>query len=289
MTIPDGAEFYAGPPTARQRRAGVLGFPAAHSLSPTIHRRGYELCGLDGWRYDIFELRPDEVEPFLDSLDDTWRGFSVTMPLKETVARLGIADPLVSAMGVANTIVLERGEHDVRRVYNTDVPGFQRAIATAGVASVRSTMVLGSGATALSALVAVGSLGSRVLISARNPVKAAALAARGVELGFATEVVEWGVYPSVDGVISTVPSDAIVSHLPGLLDAAPGFVFDVIYHPWPTPLAQAGQRIGVPVISGLDLLVHQARVQFELFTGHTVAAEPLLLAVRAAAAARAGT
>lgn len=287
MTIPDAADPLAAPAPS-QHRAAVMGFPASHSLSPTIHRRGYDLCGLTGWRYDIVELRPAEVEAYLDSRDASWRGFSVTMPLKETAARLGEPDPLVEATGVANTIVIDLTD-GVRRVYNTDIAGFTAAMTAAQVAPPRAAIVIGSGATALSAMVALGSLGTPVTITARNRAKADRLAARGAELGIATDVCSWGTFPHSDAIISTVPSHALIGHLPAVTQARPRFVFDVIYHPWPTPLAEAGRSVGATVISGLDLLVHQAVEQFLLFTGHRVAPGPLLLAVRAEAARRAAT
>jgi shikimate dehydrogenase len=149
--------------------------------------------------------------------------------------------------------------------------------------------VVGSGATALSACVALGSLGAHVTVVARNPAKAEALATRGAEVGVATDTTPWGVFPACDTVVSTVPASALEPHVPAILALRPSLVFDVVYHPWPTPLATAAAASGTPVLSGLDLLVHQAVAQFRLFTGREVAAEPLLLAVRAEAARRAMT
>ncbi|WP_051208581.1 shikimate dehydrogenase family protein [Propionicicella superfundia] len=292
MPIPDvadGADRSTGPAPG-QHRVAVLGYPAAHSLSPVIHRRGYELCGLEDWRYDVVELRPAEVEGFLRSRDASWRGFSVTMPLKETVAALGVPDPLVERMHVANTLVIEpHPGGPVRRVYNTDVGGLVDAVTGTGLPAPRSAVVIGSGATALSAVVALGSLGARVVVAARDERKAALLAARGDDLGVATDTTVWGTFPSCDTVVSTVPSAGVGPHVRAVLDAGPRLVFDVIYDPWPTPLATAAAQAGAAVLSGLDLLVHQATAQFRLFTGRSVPAAPLLLAVRAEAARRTAT
>lgn len=283
----EAAPAEARGPCPGQTRVAVLGFPAAHSLSPVIHRRGFELAGLDRWSYDIIELQPDALPAFLDGLDDSWRGFSVTMPLKSAAARLGICDPLVAKTGVANTLVIDHTDDGpVRRAYNTDVEGFVRAIRGTGVATLRSAVVIGSGATALSAMMALGSMGARVTLSARNADKAATLAKTGAALGLDTDVSAWGQYKACDVAVSTIPAHA-TEHLGALVAARPGLIFDVIYHPWPTPLATAAHAAEIPVLSGLDLLVHQATAQFALFTGRTVPAEPLLLAVRSAATARA--
>lgn len=290
MPTPAAADPALLPPRPGQHRLAVLGFPASHSLSPVIHRRAFELCGLDDWRYDIVELRPTEVAEFIASRDASWRGFSVTMPLKEVVAGLGAPDPLVGRIGVANTLVVDLGPGGRSyRTYNTDVGGFVAAVTGTGLPAPASAVVVGSGATALSALVALGSLGARVTVAARNSAKAEALAARGADLGVATATTPWGEFPACDAVVSTVPEAALAPHVPAILAGRPALVFDVVYHPWPTRLATSAAAAGVAVLSGLDLLVHQAVAQFRLFTGRDVPAEPLLLAVRAEAARRAMT
>lgn len=292
MTTPAAADAPGGGPAAvgpapGQHRAAILGFPAKHSLSPVIHRRAYELLGLTDWTYDIHELQPPELAAFVAGLDDSWRGFSATMPLKETVATLGTPTQVVQLCGVANTLVIDHTPAGRRcRVHNTDVGGFLRAIATGSLPRPRTATVIGSGATARSAVVAVSQLAQRVTIAARNPDKAGALAEFATTLGLAAATTEWGLFPSSELVISTVPVTAIAPLVPAVMAAQPQQVFDVIYHPWPTPLAAAALAAGVPVLNGLDLLVHQATEQISMFTGHDVAAAPLLSAVRKAAGER---
>ena len=104
-------------------QAAVLGSPIAHSLSPVIHRAAYAHLGLD-WHYSRIELKSEQFEDFVDGLDDSWRGLSVTMPLKERAARCGHQDADVTLTGAANTVVMQ-GE---RRVYNTDIPGLTDAL-----------------------------------------------------------------------------------------------------------------------------------------------------------------
>ena len=109
----------------RRRRCAVLGSPIAHSLSPVLHRAAYDALGLD-WSYDAVEVSEDGLPGFLDGLDGSWRGLSLTMPLKRTVV------PLLDEMSAraaqaraANTVVLDAG----RRVgHNTDIPGAVAAI-----------------------------------------------------------------------------------------------------------------------------------------------------------------
>src|SRR6476619_2857343 len=97
-------------------RCAVLGSPIAHSLSPVLHRAAYAELGLD-WTYDRFEVRAEELPAFVAGLDGSWRGLSLTMPLKVAVLELGEVDPLAALAGAGNTLILE--PHG-RRVYNTD-------------------------------------------------------------------------------------------------------------------------------------------------------------------------
>ncbi len=279
MTTPVAADR----PAAGQRRAAILGYPARHSLSPVIHRRAYELLGLSDWTYEIHELQPADLPGFLSGLDDTWRGFSATMPLKQAVAVLGEPSDLVRLSGVANTLVIDHTPAGRRhRVHNTDVGGFRRAVATSAAPSPRTATVIGSGATARSAVVALTAL-EEVTITARDQAKADALAEFADTLGLKSATVPWGHFPVVDLVVSTVPADALAPLVGELIASRPRQVFDVIYHPWPTPLAAAALAAGVSVLNGLDLLVHQATEQIEMFTGHRVPVRPLLSAVRKAA------
>lgn len=279
MTTPVAADR----PAAGQRRAAILGYPARHSLSPVIHRRAYELLGLTDWTYDIRELLPADLPAFLAGLDDTWRGFSVTMPLKQAVASLGEPSDLVTLSGVANTLVIDHTPAGRRhRVHNTDVGGFRRAIATGAEPGPRTAAVIGSGATARSAVVALAAL-DEVTITARDRAKADVLAEFAGTLGVKSATTAWGRFPDVDLVVSTVPADALAPLVREVIASRPRQVFDVIYHPWPTPLAAAALAAGVSVLNGLDLLVHQATEQIEMFTGHRVPIAPLLSAVRKAA------
>ena len=269
-------------------RLAVLGSPIAHSKSPAIHRAAYETLGLD-WTYEAVEVTGFDLAHFVASRDEEWRGLSLTMPLKrDVVPLLTWADPIVALVRGANTVVLS---DDEVRGYNTDVRGITHAFIEAGVDSLASVHVLGAGATAASVLVAVAQLGAeRVAFSARTPEKARGLEALGGSLSVDVTVRPWGMQDR-----SLIIPDAIVSTVPGgdhdLVFAEEvrrsAVLFDVAYDPWPSSLATAWASVGGTVISGHDLLVHQAIGQVRLFlTGDADQALPdeprVLEAMRAA-------
>ncbi len=266
-------------------QAAVLGSPIAHSLSPVIHTAAYEWLGLD-WSYGRVELQPSEFAGFVDGLDDSWRGLSVTMPLKEAAAACGIPDADVLLTGVANTVILG----DQRRVYNTDIAGLTDALHDAGLRSPRVATLIGNGATARSALVALVRSGVRLIeVQGRDHGRLAAFrdwAEGQLDVEVQPRSLGAPLDPASEVLVSTAPSIALEGRLDSLeVELCPALcgVFDVIYHPWPTPLAARAASAGRVVVSGLDMLAHQARYQVRLMTGHDVPAEVLLSAVRAAA------
>ncbi|MFY0406071.1 shikimate dehydrogenase [Solicola sp. PLA-1-18] len=259
-------------------RCGVLGRPVAHSLSPAMHRAAYARLGLDGWTYDAHEVAEADLEAFLDGLDDSWRGLSLTMPLKRAV--LGMLDdvsPLAAEVGAANTVVLTDG----RRVGdNTDVPGVTAAMAERGVGGVRTARLLGGGATAASVLAALAAGGlERAEVVVRDVTRAAEVVALGTRLGVDVDVLDLAHEHTgvVDLLVSTVPGASVADRAPTHVSRA-GAVFDVLYDPWPTPVASAAEAAGVPVVTGLDLLAHQAVLQVGLMTGREVSADALRVA-----------
>jgi shikimate dehydrogenase len=247
-------------------RCAVLGDPIAHSLSPVLHRAAYAATGLD-WEYDAIRVPEDRLGEFVLELDAGWRGLSLTMPLKRRA--LGLTTSVTAraaTAGAANTLVLEDGA--IVLADNTDLPGAAAAVRERYDGPVTAATVLGGGATAASTGLAVCDLGATsVRLLARTPERAtdaaAAIAAHPsaphVEVGSLAD-------GKVEGeiVVSTVPADAQDADLVTRCAGVP-VVFEVVYEPWPTPLASAaGDRV---LVRGVDLLVHQAVLQFELFTG----------------------
>ena len=247
------------------RRAAVLGQPVAHSRSPVLHTAGYAAAGLTGWAYTAIECGTDELADLVAGLGPEWAGLSLTMPLKEVaLAVADVVDPLAAVLGAANTLV--RGADGRWTAYNTDAPGMVDAL---GLDAAETFAVLGGGGTARAALGAAAQLRASVTLYLRRPEAAEELRPVAHALGVPVVVRPWGRAPeavSADVVVSTVPKGAADA----LATAAwqPGsVVFDVVYDPWPTAVADAAARAGSRVVSGLDLLLTQGVRQFELFTG----------------------
>ncbi len=254
---------------SRARRAAVLGHPIGHSMSPRLHRAAYEFLGLD-WHYEAVDVDEMQLPGFVASLGPEWAGLSLTMPLKQAVLPLlDSADEVVKLVGAANTLVFTDGR---RRGANTDVPGFVAAMRDRGVTGSEAT-ILGGGATALAALAALSQVGvGRVQAFLRSPAAGSSLQDLAGRLDLSIDVADWtdaqqGMLAPI--VVSTVPAgvtDLLVHAVPTL----PGVLFDVVYDPWPTALAAQWAVRGGSVLSGHDLLVHQAVLQLRLMTGRDV-------------------
>lgn len=242
------------------RRCAVLGQPIAHSLSPLLHQAGYAAVGLD-WEYDAVEVGSSDLGGFLDGLGPEWRGLSLTMPLKRTVVPLvdELTDRAAQAQA-ANTVIFEDG----RRIgHNTDIPGAVAAIRERYDGPVTTATILGGGATAASVLLALADLGcERAQLVVRSPERAVETL-EAVSRHPSPPIVSFEPAGPPDIVVSTVPAEAQQPDL--ARDAAA--VFDVLYHPWPTPFASYAEEHGKALVGGIDLLVHQAALQFELMTG----------------------
>lgn len=256
-----------------ERRAAVIGSPIAHSLSPVLHRAAYAELGLTHWSYDRFEVAEAQLPAFLTGLDPAWAGLSLTMPLKRAVIPLlDEVGATAASVEAVNTVVIDG---DGRRTGdNTDIPGMLAALRERGVTTVESAAVLGAGATASSALVALSRICTGpVTAYVRGPARAAEMRGWGTRLGVDVRTADWSRAAEALGaplVIATTPAgatDDLAPHVPG----SPGTLFDVLYDPWPTALAAAWSGRGGPVVGGLDLLVHQAVLQVELMTGRAPA------------------
>jgi shikimate dehydrogenase len=269
------------------RRAAVLGSPISHSRSPLLHRAAYAALGLD-WTYEAVDVTTEALPAFLDSCAwPEWAGLSLTMPLKTDVLPfLDEVSELATVVRAANTVVFSENG---RCGHNTDVAGMQRALAEAQGTdlALRRGIIIGSGATARSALAALAGLGADdVAVIARNPDRAAELGPLGAHLGVAVTLWPWDdVRPlEAEAVIATVPpgaADVFVSRVP----EAPGVLLDVAYGSGVTSFTNAWTRGGGAAADGLDLLLWQAVDQVRLMTGE----EPPVAAMRAALQAETGT
>ncbi|MFC8699356.1 shikimate dehydrogenase [Streptomyces parvus] len=254
---------------SESRRAAVLGSPIAHSLSPVLHRAAYAELGLEHWSYDRFEVDEAALPGFIEGLDASWAGLSLTMPLKRAIIPLlDEVSATAASVEAVNTVVFSE---DGRRVGdNTDIPGMVAALRERGVDKVDSAAVLGAGATASSALAALAVVcAGPVTAYVRSPERAAEMRGWGERLGVDVITADWaGAAAALSAplVIATTPAGA-TDAFTGSVPQAPGILFDVLYEPWPTELAAAWSAHGGTVVGGLDLLVHQALLQVEQMTG----------------------
>ena len=266
----------------------MLGKPVAHSLSPVLHRAAFEALGLDGWTYERIETGAAELPELVDGLGPEWAGLSVTMPGKRAALdHAAEVTPRAAAVGAANTLV--RRENGWLADC-TDVEGVTGALRVAGGYTPSAgdvAVVLGAGGTAAAAVVGLADLGVRqVRLVVRDPARASETVEAAKRASLDVEVLRWS---SADFValaaesavlITTVPLDAVAPHLDAL--AGFGCVLDVIYHPWPTPLASAVAARGGRLATGLDMLLHQAFGQAEHFTGRPAPREAMRDALREA-------
>ena len=267
-------------------RAAVLGRPVSHSLSPLLHRAAYAALGLTDWTYDALDVGAEDLPDLLAGLGPEWRGFSVTMPCKQAaVAVAAVVEPLPGLLGAANTLV--RTDEGRWRAENTDVGGIGMTLQLAGAEDVARAAVLGAGGTATAAAVALASLGARqVDVVVRNPGRAVGVVRVLEALGVTATVVPLdGARVTAPIVVSTVPVDG--QPAVAALDWQPGqTVLDVLYAPWPTPLAERVTAAGGTVVSGLEVLYWQATEQVELMTGRPAPLGPMRAALDAALTAR---
>jgi shikimate dehydrogenase len=266
-------------------RAAVLGRPVSHSLSPLLHRTAYAALGLDDWTYDALDVGAEDLPVLLAGLGEEWRGFSVTMPCKQAaVAVADEVDPLPRLLGAANTLVRTAAGW---RAENTDVGGIGMALQLGGVESVATGAIIGAGGTAVAAAVALASLGAEfVEVLVREPARAGELVRVLDTLGVAVSVRRLpDAVLDAAVVVSTVPvgGQPAAAELPWSVGQT---VLDVVYVPWPTPLATRVTATGGTVISGLEVLFWQATAQVELMTGRPAPIAAMRTALDAALPAR---
>ncbi|MFB9324105.1 shikimate dehydrogenase [Cryptosporangium minutisporangium] len=281
----------AGGPSGAVRRAAVLGSPIAHSLSPVLHTAAYAALGISNWSYTRVECTEDDLPAFVSGLGAEWAGLSLTMPLKRVA--LAVATEVsaeAAAIGAANTLLLAPGR---RRAENTDAPGMADALREAGLQMASAPLLLGAGGTAQAALAALAGTApgaaplvtGAVTVLVRSPHRADALRTTAERLGLSLDLRPLDEAPTLlaeaDLVIATLPK-GIADPLAHAVLRPGAVVFDVVYDPWPTALATAAAAAGCRVVSGLDLLLHQAGHQVRLMTGRDAPIEAMRAALAAA-------
>lgn len=243
-------------------RLAVLGSPISHSRSPLIHALAYRELNFSA-TYEKFEVTAETFEEFIaEHSTSEWRGFSLTMPLKDVASQvISKTESMVKVATAANTLVSQDGEWVA---YNTDIFGFKYLLEKFKLLNnSTSVSILGAGGTARAAIVALENHIGTIKLFRRSPERDPGILRANPKV----EIVNWSEISTAfnsDVVINTLPESGIAS-LAGKIRKV-SFVVDALYHPWPTLL---GKVQGENFLSGKDLLVAQAIKQIELFTGMT--------------------
>jgi shikimate dehydrogenase len=253
--------------SATTRVAAVIGSPVRHSLSPALHNAGFAATGVD-WVYTAFEVDPGGAASALDAMRVFGLGgLSVTMPHKEAVAGLvDELDPAAAALRSVNTVV-PLGDGRLKG-YSTDGAGFVASLAAQDVEIVGSHVgVLGGGGAARAIVDAISRAGAaRITVvnrSAERASDAVALAAGIAAVGNPGDLRDCDIIVNATSVgmgSNELPLDVALLH-------SAQVVADIVYHPRCTALLSASAAAGARTVEGLGMLVQQAVLQQELWTG----------------------
>jgi shikimate dehydrogenase len=271
-------------------RLGVLGWPVAHSRSPTIHNAALAAMGLHDWRYQLLPVPPALFSETTRALGGPagFRGANVTMPHKHAALALADeADATARAIGAANTLSF-RSDGTIAAT-NTDAPGLIAAMQRAWGWSIagHTALVLGAGGSARAAVWALIDAGaSEVSVRNRTPLRATELArdlgARMVDnpqpADLLVNCTSVGLQPSA------IAEQDLLQGL-GLLHDQVGeysHVIDLVYTAAPTPLLAAAQSAGARTLDGLDILIAQGALSLQSWTGRSVPLDVMQQAARGA-------
>ena len=270
----------AGSITGTTTAVGVIGWPVEQSLSPVIHNAAFAALGLD-WAYVPLPVGPDSLLTAVAGLRALgFAGANVTMPHKEEAASAcTVLSEDAELVGAVNTLVVGA---DGWEGHNTDVAGFGRFLAKdAGFdPGGRSALIYGAGGAARACIAAVVRAGSgTVNVVARHRARANLALAMGESLGGDVRTANWHAEApaGADLVINATPVHGDLLPLPPL--HAGQVVVDLLYRPTVTPLVARAREAGASAFTGLGMLLHQAALSFELWTG-----QPAPLDVMSAAA-----
>jgi shikimate dehydrogenase len=262
----------------RRRRAAVIGHPVAHSRSPAMHTAAYRALGLD-WEYTAVDVAPEHLAAFVAGLAGAgFAGVNVTIPHKQAVVRLcdELSDEAARA-GSVNTVLVRGGR---LRGETTDGAGLLWAL---GPVEPADAVVVGAGGAARAVVTALSAAGWRVRVSARRPE-----AARALGVGVAA----WPPSEPAALVVNATPIGQDDHAGPGTqrprhpfppeLIEAGMVVVDLAYRGdgAPTPLVEAATARGARAVDGLEVLVGQGIVAFELFTGAPAPVDVMRAAAR---------
>jgi shikimate dehydrogenase len=268
---------------------GLVGYPLGHSWSPVLHKAAYTAVSLDA-DYRLYEINtncnPDTELQFLIQQMRLGKihGLNITIPYKEKIVQY--LDEILSdagEIGAVNTIV-RSGNQIIG--YNTDAPAFAKEIEQFKMTEQQLALVLGAGGAARSVVYTLNKMGWQVIIAARSVPKATQFLH---EMGYkkkkqnyhVTELSAHGLQTwikKINLIVNTTPlgMSPLLSDTPwpkGLSFPEKGALFDLIYNPPQTKLMQEASHTGLYVRNGLGMLVEQAALAFETWTGLTAPRE----------------
>jgi shikimate dehydrogenase len=267
------------------RTVGIIGWPVSHSLSPAIHNAAFAALGLD-WVYVPLPVHPLELLAALTGLGALrFAGANVTMPHKAAVADL-IDDLSEDAyrLHAVNTIVVDG---DRLRGENTDAPGFERFLRLdAGFdPSGRAALIFGAGGAGRACALALARGGAAsIVVAAREPARVADVASAIEGFGTAVHAVAFDDAVDVDAdlIVNATPLGVRQESLPLPSVDRDTLVVDLLYHPAITPLQVEARSGGAVAFGGIGLLLHQAALSFEMWTGQQPSLEVMSAAALAA-------
>lgn len=260
----------------RTMLTGLIGSPVAHSLSPLLHNSAFAHAGADAVYLPLDIRDPGEflrraVRPTTREVDFAWRGFSVTAPHKERVIEhLDSIDAAARDIGAVNTIVVE--PDGTLRGYNTDAAAVLAEVADAISLRAAKVAVIGAGGAARATLWSLREREARTTVFARDGSRAASVAAR---FGADHRLLNGASFSGFDLVINTTPLGtrrADGSHT----DETPAFArdlraagaaYDLVYNPPRTRFLLEAEAAGCRTFGGLEMLIRQAALQSQLWTG----------------------
>lgn len=269
-------------------KLGLIGYPLGHSLSPKIHAAALQACGLEG-TYSLFPIPPEDKQALQDLLARVRaggiHGLNVTIPHKQNVIEfMDELTPTAQAIGAVNTVYMRGGKLIGD---NTDAPGFlsdlKRAIGNRESGIGKAAIVLGAGGSARAVVYALLNDDWSVTIAARRLEQAKQLADSfaNYELRITTFDLQLSTFSLI---VNTTPlgmtPNIDQSPLPEKLPLpANAFVYDLVYNPRETKLVRDARVQGLPATTGLGMLIEQAALSFDLWTGHKPPREVLCQAV----------
>jgi shikimate dehydrogenase len=243
------------------KQFAVLGSPISHSLSPVIHTAAYKSLGFN-WLYERFEVSKADLGKFLRSTGKPFDGFSVTMPLKKEALRLSDWHHAhCVTTGLANTLLKT---DDGVKAFNTDIFGLEMALQLPAIKP-KHVVVLGTGATAKSLLVALSKVHPKAQISIWGRRRSEVDRLLSFGIGLDLIIREFESSQDVDLMISTLPSSSFENSIPELASVSTHTFLDVAYNPWPSNGSKFSSERSSEQISGIHMLIWQAIGQIRIF------------------------